>query len=141
MNLHGPVLSDRLMVRPFHNDDQPGFVRFITMPEATRVLTFTDEHQTDPGAEELSKRRFEQEAVNLLLQHAFQEMCIPTMVAFVDPDHSPAQILADKIGLLRTGVILRPDQGQVAFDLRGRIHLEQESTPTNNQTERHHGKP
>jgi len=164
MILPGPLLSDRLIVRPFKNDDRAGFVHFMTTAEVTRFLNFTDEQKTKSGAEGMFnwvirtyssqdpivalciadketdefvgscglsplenqneiecyysllpkfwKRGFAQEAMNLLIQHAFQEMAAQTIVAFVHPDNSLAQILAERVGLLRTGVILHPEHGQ-----------------------------
>lgn len=184
MTIPGPLLSDRLIVRPFHEGDRAGFVRFMTTPEATRFLTFTDEQKTESGAEEMLnwvidsdstenpvvalciadketdefvgscglstlengteiecyysllpefwKKGFAQEAMNLLIQHAFQEMAAPTIVAFVHPENSPAQILAARVGLLRTGVILHPEHGQdcIRYALKSPFGKETNNTIT-----------
>ena len=164
MKLPAPLLSERLIVRPFQNDDQKEFVRFMTTAEATQFMTFTDEQKTESGAKQMFdwviasyssedpvvalciadrktnefvgscglsplesegeiecyysllpkfwKMGFAQEAMNELIRYAFNEMAAPTIVAFVHPDNYPAQRLAEKIGLLRIGVILHPERGQ-----------------------------
>ena len=53
MKLPGPLFSERLIVRPFQNGDQEGFIRFMTHPEATQFLTFTNEQKTESGAKQL----------------------------------------------------------------------------------------
>lgn len=50
MKLIRSIETPRTVVRPFHTEDGSAFVEFMTDPEATRHLLFTDEQKTAEGA-------------------------------------------------------------------------------------------
>lgn len=47
------IETERLVIRPFEPKDQDAYVAFMTDPEATRYLLFSDEQRTEAGALDL----------------------------------------------------------------------------------------
>jgi len=50
MKIPDPLTTDRLIVRPYEEDDFAAFYDFLSDPEATRFLRFTPEQKTPEGA-------------------------------------------------------------------------------------------
>lgn len=47
------IEAERIIIRPFKPKDRDPYLAFMTHPEATRYLMFTDEQRTEEGAQEL----------------------------------------------------------------------------------------
>ena len=50
MKIPDPLMTDRLIIRPYEEDDFGAFYDFLSDPEATRFLRFTPEQRTPEGA-------------------------------------------------------------------------------------------
>jgi len=53
MNLPEKIVTERLIIRPFCQQDLEGYLDFMTNEEATRYLNFTAEQKTADGAKAL----------------------------------------------------------------------------------------
>ena len=53
MKLPDAIDTDRLIIRPFRQEDIDGYLLFMTDERATRYLMFTDEQKTEEGARQL----------------------------------------------------------------------------------------
>ena len=53
LQLLNRINTDRLIIRPFRQDDLAGFICYMTDERVTRYLDFSEEQRTESGASEL----------------------------------------------------------------------------------------